>query len=357
MHKLKTLTAFTWSALAVCAFLLAGCSGAGEEADAGGGTDAEVDQEAVKADFEQTMEAYNAAETAQEKADIWFAFLERNPDTNYTYGTINYLVQQHYIRELEDPEAAIVFIEESMANIADADRKSQVKGLLINLYGETGDIPAIEAIVVEMEAAGEISASDHLAIANAAKEAGAADLSLSHAEMAAEKATVENLRAQNPDSNASDARLLRRANRLKANAYETMAMVKMDAGSLDESLDLFAQAGNHTMFNFVNVAMTDINLNWAKALMEKGQYQDAMARVAPDAIMQGADSAMELFKEAYIKSGGSEENMDQVKADWREKLARQVPDFTAYSYDEEANPVSYDSLKGEVTLLSFFFPT
>ena len=57
-----------------------------------------------KDDFKATMDAFTAAKDPETKSRLWFDFLKRNPNNDYTLGTIDYLVSQYYLKEKKDPE-------------------------------------------------------------------------------------------------------------------------------------------------------------------------------------------------------------------------------------------------------------
>jgi tetratricopeptide (TPR) repeat protein len=357
MHRSRKHAALLSGALAILLVFSVSCGPGGEQSAEQPQGDAAPDtaaQQAAREDFNKTLEEYRAAETMEEKAQIWMDFLERHPDDDYTLGTIQYLANNYYVGEKDDPEAAITFAKEHLENIADESRKADGSSILLNLYAEAGDTEAISNLAAEMQATGDMSASRHQSVARAALEAGAYNLAVEHASEAADMATPENIKAENPDM--PEDRVQSRADSIRGDALTTLGWAQANLERYDDALATFEQAADCVTFNYVGVPLSDINVYWAKTLLKKGDYEAAMARIAPDAIFQDANSANEVFKEAYLASGGSEGNYEKARAEWHARLAKPMPeDFTAYTYDGE--PVDYSSAKGEVTLLAFFFPT
>ena len=67
------------------------------------------------------------------------------------------------------------------------------------------------------------------------------------------------------------------------------------------------------------------------------------------------EKALTIYKEAYLALGGKEADLE--KEMWQTRLTKAplMTDFTAYDY--EGKEVSYNTIKGKVTLLAFWFPT
>ena len=76
--------------------------------------------------------------------------------------------------------------------------------------------------------------------------------------------------------------------------------------------------------------------------------------MAADAVMGGDVEAMDALHGAYTAlkgEGGFEDYLTQT----RQAMAVQMDDFTLKNYQGE--PLSFSQLKGQVVLLSFWFPT
>jgi hypothetical protein len=80
-----------------------------------------------------------------------------------------------------------------------------------------------------------------------------------------------------------------------------------------------------------------------------------MEVVAQEALVGMAEDALALYQQAYLANGGSESDLQRHLAAKHREIAREMPSFQVYNYDGEK--VDYNSVKGTVTLLAFWFPT
>lgn len=353
----RTEIAARWAVAALMlALLLAGGCG-GEQADNAAETVApapERPDEEVRADFNDTMAAYRAEKDQEKKFQIWFDFLERNQNSGYTVGTLDYLAKDYYAEHMDDLAGGIAFVEDHLPKLGEKWRERGDR-LLIELYGMAGDIDKLREMATETAANGSANYGIHISFANAAADAEAWDFAFEQAKAAYESATPEAIQAGTPEHEFTEAELTSRVNSQKGEALTTLGNAQLNSGDIEAALASFSEAEQYVMFNYVGVPSSDINIYWAKALIANGEYDAAMRRIAPDAIMQGHAKSMEIFKEAYEKSGGEEAGLERAINGMRAELARPVEDFQAYTYDGEK--VAYSSLKGKVTLLAFWFPT
>lgn len=339
------------AALTLALLLAGGCGGEQANNSAESAMPApERTYEEAQADFQETMAAHNAAEDKEEQFQLWFDFLERNANSGYTVGTLDFLARQYYDKHMDDLAAGIAFVENHLPRIGDKWRGDGER-LLIELYGMAGYVDKLR----EMAPEGNADFDTHIAFANAATDAEAWDLAFEQAKAAYDAATPEAIQAATPEHEFTEAELESRVNNQKGEALTTLGNARMNSGDIEAALSSFSEAEPFIMFNYVGVPDSDINLYWAKALIANGEYNAAMRRIAPDAVMQGGEEALELFKEAYEKSGGDEAGLDRAVEGMRAELARPVEEFEAYTYDGEK--IAWSELKGKVTLLAFWFPT
>jgi len=309
-----------------------------------------------KQDFNATMKKYRAAQTEEEKISLWLGFLERNPDTEYTVGTVNYLLNVRYMRN-DDPEGAIRFIEDTLAKITDTDRRRQVKLLSVRVYGKAGMRDKLVALADEIAGGGGLGFNDHAAFASAGVEAGAWQLALDHAEAALKLATPEAVKAEfeKAGRKIDDARAERTSRRRTGSNMAIKGWALVNLGRTEEGLATFAEAVDKTPYHYVGVPNSQLDVYWAETLIRAGDYKAALDKIAPDAIMLGSDEAKALFKKAYVALNGSEAGLDEFTWKKRLEIARSVDDFTLPGYDGKRHSLS--ELRGKVTLLAFWFPT
>ncbi|MCG8456556.1 MAG: hypothetical protein MI919_09760, partial [Holophagales bacterium] len=183
---LRTIPSARWAfaALALAIMLAAGCGGESADTAAEPMEKApERSAEEVKADFEETMAAYGAIEDKEEQFKIWFAFLERNPNGDYTVGTLNYLANNYYNDHMGDPAGGVAFIEKQMKHLTD-DRVDGAMDLLIQLNGKAGNVDKLQEIASGMEAEGKLDFQKHLTFANACVSAEDWEQAAKHAKAA-----------------------------------------------------------------------------------------------------------------------------------------------------------------------------
>lgn len=350
MNRKANLCILAFTLLA--AFFAIQC-GSGE-AEVNESADAEPSYNAA-ADFEETMDLYNKATSDEEKHQLWFDFLERNPGGNYTEGTIAYLVDSYYMDKNDDPEGALDFIRASLTDIDDEALRAECKLLMFGVYGQSKDAEGLQELAAEYEAAGDLSLDTHKAIINAASSAGAWQVVRDHGTMMMEKSTLERIKAEYADNNYSDEEAGKRVRAIKMTALENVGRSSTELGELDHALATFTQGEEYASYSYSGVQYHSLNLYWAEALLQAEDYKACMEKIAADAIIGGDDDAFEIFKQAYLADGGQQSALDDYVESVRHDIARTMPQFSAYDYD--GNKVDYDSLKGKVTLLAFWFPT
>jgi tetratricopeptide (TPR) repeat protein len=315
------------------------------------------EQSDPRKDYQETMAKYRAEKTEEGKCSIWLDFLKRNPDNDYTYGTVNYLVRTHYLGHLNDPAAAIRFIDESLSKVASADRKRGIKSLEIGVYGKAKDTEKLKALAVELAAMGEVDYNMHESFTEAAVEAEAWDLALEHADAALALATPEAIKADYAKMGREvDALRIEKAVGWRTGpniAAKGWALINL--GRTVEGLKVFEKALEVTPRFYIGVPDSNLDVYWAKTLLKAGDYSQALERIAPDAVMLGGEEAMELLKKAYIGKHGSEAGLEEYLWNKRVGLARPVDDFTLPDFDGKEH--KFSDLKGKVTILSFWFPT
>ena len=94
---------------------------------------------------------------------------------------------------------------------------------------------------------------------------------------------------------------------------------------------------------------------WGLALLKTGDFDQALEKLAPEAVMGGDEEALHGLKEAYVARSGGEQGFEEYVWRTREELAPRIADFTLPDY--EGTPLALSSLQGKVILLAFWFPT
>lgn len=308
-------------------------------------------------DYRESMTKYRAAETVDAKSAVWLGFLQRNPDTDYTVNIVNYLVNSYYLRHLDDPAAALSFIEETAAKVVDAKRKRGLAVLTIGIHGRLKDGDKLGEIAQQLASSGEMGYDEHDAITRAAVEAEAWELALEHADAALSFATPEAIRAYYDEMGrkVDDLRVKKVIGWRTGPSIASKGWALVKLGRVDEGKAVLEQAVGVTPHYFVGVPDSALDFYQAELLMDEGKYAEALDRIAPRAIFMGGDEAKELLRRAYVEVHGGEEGLDDFLWSKRLESAKPVGDFTLPDY--EGNEHKLSDLRGKVTILSFWFPT
>jgi tetratricopeptide (TPR) repeat protein len=314
----------------------------------------ETDEE-IDADFKSTMDAYRAATDDETKYQIWLDFLKRNPDNKHTFGTVQYLAQNYFLEFKDDPDGAIAFAQDNIANLSSEKDKAKGNRLLLSLYSKSGKGEQMHSMVDEMTASGEINLDDARAITDAAVNTEQWEMLRDYSLKGLDMLTPEQIRANAGDRELTDEQVERYLGYAREDVYTKLGWAHANLGEVDQALQSFKEAEQHETFNIAGVAYSELSKYWAKTLLNVGDYEGAMEKIAPEAITFGDEKAFEIYKKAYLAGGGDESALESNIAETRERLARRVPDFAVFDY--EGNKVQYADLKGKVTLLAFWFPT
>ena len=360
MYRPRTIARWAFAVFLLPLLLAAGCgSESADNAVKAEQQKPERSPEEIKADFDETVAKVNAVkDNKEELAKLWLDYLERNPDTSHTFGPLRWLAMEYYGDHLNDPEAAIALVNKQL-NTLTGNRVEQAQLLLVRLYGMAGDVGKLRTIASEMDAEGALNFVSHKAIADAAVSAEAWDLATEHAGAAIDGTTPKSIRtyAESLGRELSEDDVATWIGFYKRPALLTFAEAHTGKGDVDAALKSLEVAEELNSYNYVGVSNNagEINSVWARTLIAKGEYEAAMRRIAPDAIYLEKERAIEIFKEAYVKSGGDETGLEDAMNKMRAEIARPIPEFEAYDYN--GNKVAWSELKGRVTLLNFWHPT
>jgi tetratricopeptide (TPR) repeat protein len=130
---------------------------------------------------------------------------------------------------------------------------------------------------------------------------------------------------------------------------------KANTGLVDESLEDFVLANDNIRRSYLDIPEYDLNLYWGSALVMKGDYEQAIRLFAPEALIMDREEAVEGLQEAYAGMNGSETGYETYAARLHQDIAKTVDDFNLPDYDGQMR--NFAELRGEVTLLAFWFPT
>jgi hypothetical protein len=303
--------------------------------------------------FDTLREAYNAAESAEEKVTLASDFLAVHPDSEYT-GRLLSTVAYYQGHEMEDMEGALATVTGVLQRIVDPEVKFDGLKVLVEMYGEAGRPQELESTVTELQNLGELRFSDHLEVMEAATDAEAWNLVVEHAQAGLQQADAATFRADYPDEEYSDEDAEKAASKRRALAQAYTGWGSANQGQVDEALTAFAAGEPDATFNYVGVPETPLYRFWGLTAARAGDHERALELLARDAVIGGDETALGAFRESFaaIKPDG---DFDVFERQTRDRLATVVDDFTLTDYD--GREVSFSDSAGKVVLLAFWFPT
>jgi hypothetical protein len=308
-------------------------------------------------DFKATMDAYGKAKDPEAKIRLWLDFLSRNPNSSYTLGAINYVVTNHYLEQKKDPEGAVDFAIEHMAKITDAKLKRRADSALVRLYGRVGKKDQLRQFAGQIQARRGLDLGEHLAVADAAVEAKDWDLARTHCEALLKENTPDKIRSDPAFEKSTDEELRKRVEQNRGQALVILGRAALESNDTKAALAHFAEAGKLARYDYAGLPcwpFEDLNLHWARALLKDGDPRAALGKISRDAIIQEKKEALAVLADAH-RAAGIEGDLQRYIERVKPTIVRKMPVFSAYDYDKKK--VSYDQLKGTITLLTFWFPT
>ena len=324
----------------LCAFLLSGFT-------------LKQDDELKKA-IDQAQAALQKAKTAKERADIARGLLAKYPEFKYTADALQIVVAYEF-DEKGDLDGAIAFVKEIYSKLKDPQIKVNTRNVLLDLYGNPGKSRELEALAEKITKHEDVKFTDHLTVIRAGVKAEHWDLVLKHAEAGKPFATPEAYRKQYPDSNLSEKRIQESGKHRKGllGAYKGWALANKNMHK--EAIAAFETAKKSTRFTYLGAPDSDLYLYWGKTLMMAGDHEGAMKKLAPTALFGANKDAMKAMEKAYSSHPGNGGDYDAFVHKLRAEYAPTMSDFTGINYDDKKQ--TYESLKGKVTLVAFWFPT
>lgn len=346
-------TKLLFSTLLVLMLALAGCGQQGAEAPetevtakAASGKTEEPKNEA----WESMLTELRAVETDEEKVTLLRTFIENHPnDENAAYalsGVIYYFGGDH--------DGALSFAREILPTITDPDVRREVQLELLGLYGTLGDTVSLRTAAEELAGNEPLSFAENDKVTEAALECEAWELAAAHATASLEMANAETYRADYPERTLSDEDVTDAVKRRTAASLAGQGWALAHLGKVDEALAAFEQGSSSVTRNYVGIPNGPLYSYWGRTLAESGRNEKAMEMLAADAVLGGDVEAMDALHGAYTAAKG-EAGFEDYLWTTRETMAVQIDDFTLENYQGE--PMTFSQLKGQVVLLSIWFPT
>jgi tetratricopeptide (TPR) repeat protein len=292
-------------------------------------------------------------ETPEEKVALCRTFLAEHPNHENAARTLSACI--YYLGDEQgDRMEALDLAEKTIAAVTDPEVKREMQLEVLGLYGRLGDRESLKRAAEELAAVKSLSYPEHDAVLEAALDAEAWELAAAHAEASLGMASAEAFRADYPERTFTDEEVADAVKRRSAASLAGKGWALAHLGRVDEALAAFEEGSAGVGRNYVGIPDSPLYSYWGRTLAEAGQNEKAMELLAPDAIMGGDMEAMDALHGAYTAMKG-EGGFDAYLKEARASLAVEIDDFTLNDYQGE--PLSFSQLKGQVVLLSFWFPT
>lgn len=309
---------------------------------------------------EQVEQAYTAygdavekALTDQQKLELAKTFLNLHPDTRYTGRVLGEAVEL-LTEKLKQPEEAEKLVVATRGKVADSKRLRELAIMHVELLAEPGRADDLRRVATPLAGDIDLDFYDKVGIAEAAIKAKAWDLTATFA-TAASKVTGEQLKAMSPGRYPTQQDLDRGVNKRKAWALADLGWAQANLGQVDAALATFQQASSLDAKQLPGNSETSLPVYWARTLLKQGKAAEAVELLAPNVLYGGEKEAREVIGEAWTAQGGKGD-LQAYLDELRIRKAVPAPDFTLADYD--GKPHTFSALRnGEVTLLSFWFPT
>ena len=334
----------------LCVVLLAswGCgrSETPTAADAATEEVSEVDRAA-----EETWATWDETEDSEVKVGLARDFLGRFPDSDHTGDFLGSAVY-HLTESLDRPDEAYQLVESTLSKVEDADTRLEAQMQLALLHSKTGRLEDLSALADAMAEEHDFQFTDHLELMELGTEAGAWNLVLEQADDALAFATPEAFKTQWPDYDDEYAARAGRRRTAYCMAYRGWAEANLDR--YEAALASFTRGVEDTSYSLLGVDETPLHLYWGKTLTLRGEPEEAMRRLAVEALF-GSKEAMEAYTEAWIAAHGSEDGLDERLWALRQEHAKPLPEFALPDYEGETFESS--EFIGDVMLIAAWNPT
>ncbi len=326
--------------LAVGAFVLSGCGN-------------EQSRKAEEA-YQKAVEMRRGSDSPEEKLAITKKFLDEFPESDHTAGMLSAAVY-YQGEELGDTVGAVAYAETIRNQVDDPQIEMAVDKEMVNIYGETGMVPKMLAVADRLSAAGALGFRDHWNIIGSAIKAENWALAREYCEKAEGLVNADSYRADNADQKFTNVEIEQGVRNREGMLLVKNAWARANQGEVDAALADFAKADGLVERSYIDTPAHGLDLYWGKVLLLKGDYQSAESKLATAGLVTRNEEALAGLKKAYVGMKGSDSGFDVYSAELHRSVAKIVEDFELSDYEGERHRLS--KLRGDVTLLAFWFPT
>ncbi len=289
-----------------------------------------------------------------ERLAVYKSFLENYPESGRTAGVMGAVVY-YQGEKLGDMEGALAFVENIRGQITDPAIAKAADKALMEIYGDAGEKDKMLVLADRFEAEGEMKFGDYWKLIGFGVEHEDWSMVRKYCDKARPLATPEAYRKEWPKYEFTDEEATKAAKNREAMLATKDGWAKANTGKLDAALADFALANGSISRNYIGIPENDLNIHWANTLVKSGDYKAAIDKFAPDALIAGNEDAQAGLETAYEKLNGSADGFTAYCDKLHKSITKEVDDFELPDY--EGNRQKFSDLRGEVTMLTFWFPT
>lgn len=305
-------------------------------------TAAEAEEE-----FRAAYEEYRMLDDREEKASLMDRFATENPDAESAGRAIGMVVYNRYAQS-GDYGGALAYLDEKLGFINNPAVEKAVKLQKLEVLAELKQGETFRSLSEELlDSPLSLTSGERQQVLGAAVNSASWDLA---------ETLSNSLLAEIPEGSDHYAR---------SAVLVKKAWAVHKQGRSEEALEVFEEAGELAPRNFAGYyeyPTMELEFQWASTLLAVGNAEEALEKFAPRALFVKEenrslqDSYQALLKEVYLESGRDGNAFDAYKAQKKNELSKQVPEFSAP--DAGGTTRSFNEIRGEkATLLVFWFPT
>jgi len=299
-------------------------------------------------DFKAAYEKYRMLDNRDVKADLMDEFVNTYPDSEMTGRAVGLVVYNRHLVK-DDYAGALSYLNEKLAETVNPALTRSMKLQKIEVLASLDRPDELASLAAELLDSPEgLSGGEKQQVLTSATEAEAWSLAEKISDM-----LLEDL-GETEDKYSLSSVLAKKAH------------VLHNQDRNGEALKLFEEAGSLAPRNFAGYfeyPVMDLEYQWASALLAAGKPEDALevfdfrGLFVKEETPETHNTHQALLKELYLESGRDESSFEEYKAERKNSLSRQVPEFSAPD-SSSGKQLVFSELKGEkATMLVFWFPT
>jgi hypothetical protein len=302
--------------------------------------------------YEALLETRKVMDSMEERLAITREFLDQHAESARTARAID-AVFYYQAEQLGDTMGAVTYIEGIRDQIDDPEIAETVDRVMIAVYAKAGMVGEMAALARRLAAV--LDFEDHWNVIEGAVRAEDWELARDYCTRARDMASAEGVKAEFPERGFSDAELTAEVNDRVGRLLVKNGWARANQGETKEALADFEKADGMIPRYYFDIPEYGLNVHWARTLITVGQFEAAIERLAMDALVMRNEAAMTALRDAYLGLNGSAAGFDAYADELHGKVAPTVDDFTMPDYDGVRH--AFSDLRGEVTLLTLWFPT